>query len=257
MIDTHVHFDGLGDADAIDAAIKRAAEVGVDRMLAVGGDTARNAFMVNVAAKYSFIKAAVGYDRDCAEAENSLTDLELLIEGNENIVSIGEIGLDLHYHPESELVQRELFCEMLALARRRMLPIVVHSRNADEATLEDLKEHVAEWGGNTDRIGVLHCFTGNLDFMKKLLDLGLYISFSGIVTFKNADALRDTVHYVPDDRLLIETDTPYLAPIPHRGKTNEPSYVVEVAKTLAMLRATTVENIAEITTCNAERLFGL
>jgi TatD DNase family protein len=93
--------------------------------------------------------------------------------------------------------------------------------------------------------------------MKKLLDLGMYISFSGIVTFKNADALRDTVHYVPDDRLLIETDTPYLAPIPHRGKPNEPGYVIEVAKTLAMLRATTIENIAETTMRNADRLFGL
>ena len=257
MIDTHAHFDGLGDATAIDAAIKRAAEAGVNKMVAVGGDAARNTFMVDVAEKYSFIKAAVGYDRDCAESENSLTDLESLIDANSNIVSIGEIGLDLHDLPESEQAQRKLFCEMLSLAHRRMFPVIVHSRNADEATLEDLKEHVAEWGGDADRIGVLHCFTGNLDFMKKLLDLGMYISYSGIVTFKNADALRDTVHYVPEDRLIIETDTPYLAPIPHRGKKNEPAYVVEVAKTLAMLRATTLENIAEITTRNAERLFEI
>ncbi len=256
-IDTHAHFDGLGDTAAIDGAIKRAAEAGVNKMIAVGGDSARNSFMVDVASKYSFIKATVGYDRDCAEDEYLLKGLESLLDSTKNIVAIGEIGLDLHYLPESEQAQRELFREMLKLARCRMLPIVVHSRNADEATLEDLKEHVAEWGGDSDRVGVLHCFTGNVAFMKKLLDLGLYISFSGIVTFRNADALRDTVHYVPEDRLLIETDTPYLAPIPYRGKTNEPAYVVEVAKTLAMLRATTAKNIAEITTRNAEHLFGL
>lgn len=256
MIDTHVHFDGLGDEVAIDAAIKRAAEAGVNKMLAIGVDYERDIFAVGMAEKYKFIKAAVGYDRDCAGTEYSIPDLEALIDANKSIVAIGEIGLDFHYHPESEEAQRALFREMLQLARCRMFPVIVHTRNADEATLEDLKAHVDAWGGDNDRIGVIHCFTGNLEFMKKLLDLGMYISFSGIVTFKNADALRDVVHYVPEDRLLIETDTPYLAPIPHRGKMNEPAYVVEVAKTLAMLRATTVENITEITDRNADKLFG-
>ena len=257
MIDTHVHFDGLGDDVAIDAAIKRAAEAGIKKMLAIGVDYERNVFASGMAKEYPFIKAAVGYDRDCVGIEYSIPDLETLIDANKNIVAIGEIGLDFHYNPESEEAQRVLFCKMLELARCRMFPIVVHSRNADQATVEDLKTHVSKWNGDADRIGVLHCFTGNIDFMRKVLDLGLYISYSGIVTFKNADALRDTVHYVPEDRLLVETDTPYLAPIPYRGKTNEPAYVVEVAKTLAMLRATTIENIAKITTRNAERLFKL
>jgi TatD DNase family protein len=146
---------------------------------------------------------------------------------------------------------------MLELARKYQLPVIVHSREADDDTMALLQEHVRRWCGDPGRIGVLHCFTGIVGFARKLLDMGLMISFSGIVTFKNANNLRAVARDVPEDRLLIETDTPYLAPVPHRGKSNEPAYVVHVAEILAKIRKDTIERIAHSTARNAERLFGL
>jgi TatD DNase family protein len=134
--------------------------------------------------------------------------------------------------------------------------VVVHSREADEATLAELREHAQAWRGEPGRAGVLHCFAGDEAFARQLLDLGFHISFSGIVTFRNADALRAVARLVPDDRLLIETDTPLLAPVPVRGKRNEPAFLPHVAAKLAGVRGCSVERIAEITTANAEWLFG-
>jgi TatD DNase family protein len=146
---------------------------------------------------------------------------------------------------------------MLDLAAKHRLPVIVHSREADDDTVELLREHVRRWRGDPARIGVLHCFTGTSEFARSVLDLGLMVSFSGIVTFRNADSLRAVAREVPEDRLLIETDTPYLAPVPQRGRPNEPAYVVHVAESLAKIRNDTVEHIAHSTARNALRLFGL
>ncbi len=254
FIDTHAHLDGIDD---VTAAIKRAQESGVTKIIAIGGEPERNLFAVKMAEKFSCIKAAVGYDRDCVNKDVSFTELRELLTGTESVVAIGESGLDFFYHPESESSQIELFERNLALANEFLLPVVVHSRNADKQTVDVLRAHIASWKGDSERVGVLHCFTGNEDFLRDVLELGLYISFSGIVTFKNADALRDVVRYVPDDRILVETDSPYLAPIPHRGSSNEPAYLVETAKVIAGLKNMTVEDIADITTRNAGMLFGL
>jgi TatD DNase family protein len=146
---------------------------------------------------------------------------------------------------------------MLEVARSCGKPVVVHSREADEDTLSMLREHVRGWKGAADRIGVLHCFTGGLPFARALVDLGLHIGLSGIVTFRNAESLREVARWVPADRLLIETDAPYLAPVPHRGQRNEPAWVLHVAEALASARSIGLQEVAEQTSVNARRLFGI
>ncbi|MDD4873012.1 MAG: TatD family hydrolase [Kiritimatiellae bacterium] len=252
FIDTHVHFDGLTEPDR---AIERAMAAGVEKIVAVGGSQSGNEMAVELAGKYpDKIIAAAGFDREHAGKQIDFTRLETYAH-EKSISAIGEIGLDYHYHPETAAAQKILFGQILEIARNFVLPVIVHSRNADDDTIELLKEHVALWKGNPDQIGVLHCFTGDSAFAHKVLDLGLYLSFSGIITFAKAVQLRETAKMVPDDRLLIETDSPYLAPEPYRGKKNEPAYVKYVAEALAKERNCSVEKIADITTANADRLF--
>ena len=255
FIDTHVHFDSFRSPAAIAEVMDRAAAAGVSRMIAVGGNPEGNAAAVAASAAFEErIYPAIGFDRDMAESEWSVEafDLEL---GRPGVVAVGEIGLDYHYHPDTAADQKKLFGQMLDLAEKHRLPVIVHSREADDDTVALLSEHARRWRGDPGRIGVLHCFTGTGEFAKRVLDLGLMVSFSGIVTFRNADSLRAVAREVPGDRLLIETDTPYLAPVPHRGKPNEPAYVVHVAECLAKIRNDTVEHIAHSTARNAETLF--
>jgi TatD DNase family protein len=257
FIDTHVHFDSFRDAAGIAEAVNRAAAAGVARMIAVGGSLEGSLAAIAAAADFpARIYAAVGFDRDQAQSEWSAESFVQNLNGSD-VVAVGEIGLDYHYHPDTAADQKKLFRQMLELAGKRQLPVIVHSRRADDDTVALLLEHVRRWRGEPGRIGVLHCFTGSRGFATKLLDLGLMISFSGIVTFKKADDLRAVAREVPEDRLLIETDSPYLAPVPHRGRSNEPAYVVHVAETLAKIRNDTVEHIAHSTSRNAERLFEL
>ena len=173
----------------------------------------------------------------------------------ESVVAVGEIGLDFHYAPETAEAQVALFRGQLAQARELGLPVIVHSREADAETLSELRAHAAAWTGAPERIGVLHCFTGGRAFAEALLNLGFHISFSGIVTFRNADVLREVAAAVPAERLLMETDSPYLAPVPMRGQANEPAFLVHVAETLASVRGCPVDEIARVTTANAQRLF--
>jgi TatD DNase family protein len=165
--------------------------------------------------------------------------------------AVGEIGLDYHYDFSPRDVQRDVLRRQLVLARARTLPVVIHAREADEDVLAALKD-----AGRPPIAGVMHCFTGTLDFARRSLDLGLHISLAGIVTFPKADALREVARYVPEDRLLIETDSPYLAPVPNRGKRNEPAWVVHVAGRLAETRGTSLARLAEETTVNYTALFG-
>jgi TatD DNase family protein len=257
FIDTHVHFDSFRDAVGIAEAVERAVAVGVTRGIAVGGSPEGNLAAVAAAAGFpGRIYAAIGFDRDQAQSE-WFAEPFVLDLSRSDVVAVGEIGLDYHYHPDTTADQKKLFGQMLKLAGEHQLPVIVHSREADDDTVALLVEHVRKWRGDPGRLGVLHCFAGSGGFATKLLDLGLMISFSGIVTFKNADDLRAVARETPEDRLLIETDTPYLAPVPHRGKSNEPAYVVHVAEALARIRNDTVEHIAQSTARNAEMLFGL
>lgn len=257
LTDSHLHFDSFEQSGEVEAILQRAADAGVRRMVAVGGTPGANDLAFRLARRYAGrVFATAGLDRDEAGKTVDLAALRKLMNEPE-VVAVGESGLDYHYAPETAPAQRVLLTRMLALASEFRAPAVLHSRDADEDTLAMLAEHRASWGGDHRRLGVLHCFTGSLDFARALLELGLYISFSGIVTFKNAAALREVAGIVPDDRLLIETDAPYLAPVPHRGKRNEPAYVARVADALAEIRHDTPGNIADITSRNAARLFNL
>ena len=279
LTDTHVHFDGLMQGgDSLDTIVTRATQAGVSRMIAIGGSVVANRAALEIARAYpGRVRAAIGYDRhvgafgakwplasrrgDLAVTANPMDELEAMLAAPE-VVAIGEIGLDFHHGRETTLAQIELFQRMLLLARDpdsqrgRDLPVCVHTRAAETETLAALREHAAAWRGAPDRIGVMHCFTGGEGLARDLLALGFCISFSGIITFKNAGVLLAVAALVPDNRLLIETDAPYLAPEPFRGQPNEPAHVRRVAEVLAEIRHTSWETIAELTARNAERLFG-
>jgi len=247
LFDTHVHFDLLAD---VDGAVSRAVAAGVGRMLAVGGSPRGNEMASELAAKYpDRITAAAGFDREHAGKVIDFAAFESFVR-EKNVRAIGEIGLDYHYHHETAEAQKVLLQEMLCVAERLDLPVIVHSREADADTVRIL-------AGVPAVRGVIHCFTGDRDFAEKLVALGLYVSFSGIITFRNAGQVREAAKAVPDDRILVETDSPFLAPEPYRGKKNEPAYVGHVAEVLANVKGCTVRQIEEIATANAARLFRL
>lgn len=256
ITDSHVHFDSFEAAGDVAGMLGRAAAAGVSRCVAIGGNPAANRLAVRVAQENrERVRAVVGFDRDQVKLSPSREELAALV-GEDVVVGIGETGLDYHYEPETALEQQELLREMLALARARQLPVVLHNRDSDEDMMKILREHAAAWTGAADRIGVLHCYTGGIPMAEQLLALGFHISFSGIVTFRNAESLRQVAVMVPAERILVETDSPYLAPVPLRGKSNEPAFVKHVVELLAHLRNTSVEELAAQTTRNAGRLFG-
>ena len=239
LFDTHCHFETT-DAGEIAAVLSRAKAAGVEKVMAVGGSPALNAAAL-AASKFGCL-AACGYDRDQTGAERRP------IASDAPLAAWGEIGLDYHYSPETRKAQVELFAAQLEEARRRGLPVVIHTREAADDTIALLKEIPSR--------GVIHCFTGGPDEAKAYLDLGFSISISGIVTFRAADNVRETALVVPDDRILIETDAPFLAPVPMRGKPNEPAFVKYTCEFLAELRGMAPDDFAELTFANAERTFG-
>ena len=251
--DTHAHFGPNEDETA--AALARAHETGVTRLMAVGGSAELNAAAVRAQAlRPDAVRLALGADRD--QAPLPLPDVLADIRRQHaarHCAAVGEIGLDFHYTPETSAVQCALFAAQLALADELSLPVVIHTRDADDATCGVLDE--VPWHGSSLR-GVIHCYTGAPAFARQLLDRGFMVSFSGIVTFRRAEEVRASAQYVPDDRLLVETDSPYLAPVPLRGQTNEPAFVVHTARFLADLRHIPLERLAALTFANAVTLFG-
>lgn len=259
LTDTHVHFREAMTPDEIASLVGRASSAGVGRLVAVGCEPDANTAALRVAAMFpECVKAAVAYDRSLAgTGVRAETLRELILSAPAgHVAAIGELGLDFHYTPETAEAQQTLMAEQLVLARELQLPVIVHSREADRETVELLSAHARQWSGAPDRIGVLHCFTGTELLARQLLDLGFMISFSGIVTFRNADPLREVARGIPADRLLIETDTPYLTPVPYRGKPNEPCYLPAVADLLARIRGVELGEFSRQTTTNAARLFG-
>ena len=253
FIDTHAHFDHLPDDAARWAVLDRAREAGVVQVMAVGANPRANACVLSlVRARKAWVMAAVGYDRDMAGCEVSVAALRESLQ-SPDVVAVGEIGLDYHYSPATAGAQRALFEQMLALAAEVRKPVIVHSRDAEADTLAML----TDWrSGDASRVGVLHCFTGSARFAERLIELGFYIGVSGIVTFRNARSLREIIASLPLERILLETDSPYLAPVPLRGKPNEPAYISHIAQCVAQIRHDTVEHIAHSTTQNAMRLFN-
>lgn len=257
FFDTHVHFDSFVADGSLESILERAKISKVDQLLAVGGSPAANLLSLKLAGEYPCkVFGSVGFDRDLAGAKN---DMNLLREqaARPECVAIGETGLDYFYEPERAFAQKELFFQCLETSVEAGKPVIVHTRDADEDTLGMLTEFSKAWNGDAARLGVLHCFTRDVKLAKALLDLGLMISFSGIVTFRNADPLREVAKMVPLDRMLIETDSPYLAPVPHRGKRCEPAFAADTAVRLADLLGISVEAFAEQTMQNAKALFGV
>jgi TatD DNase family protein len=260
LIDSHAHLDAPAfDADR-DAVIQRAREQGVEIMLEIAGsDVARGSLAVGVklAAEYPFIYAAVGLHPHEASLYDDALELELLAYAqDEKVIGWGEIGLDYHYDHSPRDVQRRVFGRQLELALELKLPAIIHTREAEDDTIDILRERWAARGGN-EIGGIIHCFTGSQRLAEAALEMGFLISFSGVVTFKKADELRAVARSVPMDRLLVETDCPYLAPLPHRGKRNEPAFVRETAARLAELKGVSFEEMARATGESFRRLFRL
>ena len=250
LFDTHCHFE-TSDAEEIAAILRRAKSAGVERLMAVGGSPELNSSAAAAAdlpcERHGVrVVAALGFDRD--QAGKSPIPRSPFPIPRSPISAIGEIGLDYHYSPGSHKEQTELFAAQLEEARERNLPVVIHTREAAEDTISILREIPSR--------GIIHCFTGDTQEAAAYLDLGFFVSISGIVTFKAADNVRETALYIPDDRILIETDSPFLAPVPLRGKANEPAFIRHTCEFLASLRGVAAEDFAELTFANAERALG-
>ncbi len=258
FVDSHAHIDGPEfDADRADV-LQRACEANVHAILNVGtGDPHSGALerAVDLASQSEDVYAAVGthphdarlYDQPAEEK------IRKLVQENSRVIAWGEIGLDFHYDNSPRDVQVEVFRRQLRAAGELNVPVIVHTREAEAETLNTLRAERLRLG----MPGIMHCFSGSQWMAAEAIALGMLISFSGILTFKKADDLRAIAQQVPLDHLLIETDCPYLTPVPYRGKRNEPAYVVEVARCLAELRGISLNEVGNITTANFARVFGL
>lgn len=253
LTDSHCHLDRVDAAPfggTVEGVIEAAKAAGVTRMLCAGIDLDHFPLLRELAERHPEVWCSVGvHPSEHPEREPTVDELVELAR-HPRVVAIGETGLDYHYNEGDLEWQRERFRVHIRAARETAKPVIVHMREATEDTLRTLKEEdVGEAGG------VMHCFTEDRTTAARALDLGLYVSFSGIVTFRSADLIREAAAFVPDDRLLIETDSPYLAPVPFRGKPNHPALVRHVAEKLAEVRGTSFERIAGITSRNFEALF--
>jgi TatD DNase family protein len=250
LVDSHVHLDDSKfDADR-EETIERARAAGVGCMMAIGTGNGPPDLEVAIrqADRYPFIYATIGvHPHDASKATPETWTRMRELAAHPKVLAVGEIGLDYHYDFSPREVQRAAFERQLEIAGESGKPIVIHTREAWDDTLSALGAH---WRGE----GIMHCFTGDEAQARQALELGFYLSFGGVLTFPKAEAVRQAARMAPDDRLLVETDCPYLAPVPHRGKRNEPAFVVETVRRLAELRGRTPEEIAELTTRNFEHL---
>jgi TatD DNase family protein len=250
LVDSHCHLDDPKFDEDREQVIERARAAGVERMMGIGTGNGPPDLEVAVrqADRYPFVYATIGvHPHDASKATSESFSRLRELSAHHKVLAVGEIGLDYHYDFSPRDVQRSVFEQQLAIAAEAKLPVVIHTREAWEDTLAILR---TQWHGG----GIMHCFTGDEQQAREALDLGFHLSFGGVLTFPKAENVRQAARITPDDRLLVETDCPYLAPVPHRGKRNEPAFVVESARRLAEVRGRTVEEIAELTTSNFERL---
>ncbi|NMB25221.1 MAG: TatD family hydrolase [Firmicutes bacterium] len=251
IIETHCHLNNEQYANDLPAVIERAQASGVVHLINIGWDVASSEKAIQQAMVYTNMKAAVGihpHDADTI-SDQALARLEDLAI-NDVVVAWGEIGLDYYYDNSPREIQREAFRRQMAMAQRLQIPVVIHSRDATEDTLTILREYAPLQG-------VMHCFSGSWETAKTCIDLGLYIGFAGPITFKNANRLRAVAARVPLERLVVETDCPYLSPEPLRGRRNEPAYLQHTLAKLAEIKEVDIVEVARVTTDNARTLFGL
>lgn len=253
FIDTHVHLNADQYEEDLQEVINRALEANVNKMVVIGFDRITIERAMKLVEKYSFIYAVVGWHPvdaiDCTEE-----DLKWIEElaAHEKVVGIGEMGLDYHWDKSPKDVQQALFRKQIRLAQKVKLPIVIHNRDATEDVIRILQEEEAHLTG-----GIMHCYGGSVETAKQCIDMNFMISLGGPVTFKNARRPKEVAAEIPLEHLLIETDAPYLAPHPHRGKRNEPALVPLVAEEIARLKGISIEEVAEATTKNAEKFFKI
>lgn len=257
LIDTHAHlsypeFDDYGHGRELTEVVSRASAAGVNRIISVATDVESCRQTLRIAAKFESVYASLGLHPDMIPFV-SLSDMKELatLASEPKVVAIGETGLDYYRTREHAPAQKDLLWAQLELARQRNLPVVIHNRSAEA----DLMEILRTQADRPHPWGVMHCFSGDEKFAFDCIGIGLLISFTGILTFKNAGTLRDVARKVSLDHVMLETDAPYLAPVPHRGKRNEPSFVPHIAETLAQIKGVSVDEVARATTANAERLF--
>ena len=254
-LDAHTHLDSGTLYETRKEVLSRAEEAGLTRLLLVNSEGTRESFdrTLQVAAMDAGIKRFVALGIHPHHASVYSAEIESLLRkllGSPSVIALGEIGLDYYYNYSAPEVQREVLRQQLALSRELNLPVVIHCRDAYGPLCDILEQQAPSWRG------MIHCFTGNVEEVKRLLGLGFHISFSGIVTFRAADSLRQAALAVPGDRILIETDAPYLAPVPMRGKTNEPAYVVYTGTFLAQLRNQNLDDFSAALQANFAALFG-
>ncbi len=251
LVDSHCHINFPDLAARMPEVLANMAANGVSHAMVIGVSRLKYPEVIGLAEAHANLFATVGIHPDDPEAEEFSEDELVAHAAHPKVVGIGETGLDYHWCQGDLAWQHERFATHIRAARRVNLPLVVHTRSSADDTVRMMREHGADAVG-----GVMHCFTENWDIARAALDLGFYISLSGIVTFKNAAVVKEVAQKVPLDRLLVETDSPYLVPVPYRGKTNEPAYVKHVAEHIAELRGLHFEQVAEATTDNYFRLFA-
>ena len=254
LFDSHAHLNDERFDEDREELISSLQEKGVDFVVNPGACIETSISSVELANKYDFIYSAVGvHPHDVGNLDNTSIDtLRKLAIENEKVVAIGEIGLDYYYDTYPREIQREWFIKQIELANELKLPIIIHDRDAHGDTFEIIKKY------KSPEIGcVLHCYSGNVELAKEYVKMGCYISLSGTVTFKNNKKTKEVAREIPLDRLFIETDSPYMAPTPHRGKRNDPSLVQFVANTIAIEKGVSYETVCEATKENAKRFFGI
>ncbi len=254
LIDTHAHIDGHDFAADFAEMLRRAAEAGLSHIVTVGADLESSRGAVELASNHRHIYCAVGiHPHDAARVtDNCYEVIKQLALENRKVVAIGEIGLDFYRDRAPRDLQEKVFRRFIRLARELALPVIIHDRDAHQAVMKLLREEKAAEVG-----GVLHCFSGDLEMAKECTELGFYLSIPGTVTYPSNEQLREVVRGVKIERLLLETDCPYLSPVPHRGKRNEPAYVGITAAKVAELKGLSVTDVGRITSLNAKRLFGI
>jgi len=255
IVDSHCHLDYPNLFEQLDGVIKRAENNDVKYLLTICTTPESFEKIKIIIDKYENVYGTFGIHPHESENFTSINHKFILIEKEKNkkIIGIGETGLDFYYNHSDKEIQKRIFIEHIKAASKLDIPLIVHSRNAETDTYEILKSEMK----NTNLKVLLHCFTGSKNFARKLLDLNCYISVSGIITFKNSTQLADTVSFIPLENLLVETDSPYLAPQPFRGKSNEPSYIVHTVEKLSEIKRTSKKNIIDNTTNNFKNLFNL
>ena len=254
IIDSHCHLNYEPMNSSLDGYIERASKAGVNFMLTIATEDKKFSQILDIISKYKNVYGTYGIHPHEAKSYHSLNSDFILsrIKGNNKIIGIGETGLDFFYNHSDKKIQIQSFEQHIIACQETNLPVIVHTRSADEETFQILKKATEK---KPLKI-LIHCFTGNKDFAFKLLDLGAYISASGIITFKKSIELANTFKAIPNNRILVETDSPYLAPEPLRGKSNEPSFITHTLKFLASLKGISFEDASELTSTNFFNLFG-